>query len=401
MTSTHAVPPERVPRLLGSYGDHRPGPLVVGIGGMHGNEPAGVIALQRVLHRLESAGPPFRGRLVGLAGNRAALTRGCRYIDEDFNRVWLPGRLSALDRAPQPADMTSEQAEQRDLLAAFEALIARRRGPAVCLDLHTTSADGTPFVVIGDTLPNRRFAFNVRVPVILGLEEQLDGTLLSYLSGRGYVAIGFEGGQHAADAAVENHMNALWSVLGTAGCLRTREVCELSGRAVTALPDTGAWPPPAPVFEVQHHHVIQAGDRFIMQPGFTNFQPVTRGQLLACDRHGPIRARASGRILMPLYQGQGSDGFFLVRRVRPAWLRVAAWLRRQRMDRLLPLLPGVRRHPEQADTLVVDARVARWFVLEIFHLLGFRQKRRTATELIVSRRWNEPYVFNESQDQQG
>ena len=40
--------------------------------------------------------PPFKGQLVALAGNRAALARGCRYISEDFNRIWLPERLAAL-----------------------------------------------------------------------------------------------------------------------------------------------------------------------------------------------------------------------------------------------------------------------------------------------------------------
>jgi hypothetical protein len=98
---------------------------------------------------------------------------------------------------------------------------------------------------------------------------------------------------------------------------------------------------------------------------------------------------------MPLYQGQGTDGFFLVREVPPFWLRVAAWLRHLQLERLLPVLPGVRKHPDQAATLVVDPRVARWFVLEIFHLLGFRRKRPQAGKLIVSRRWHMPCVFEE------
>lgn len=47
-----------------------------------------------------------------------------------------------------------------------------------------------------------------------------------------------------------------------------------------------------------------------MEPGFTNFQPVVRAQLLARDRHGDIRAVENGYVLMPLYQSQGTDGFF-------------------------------------------------------------------------------------------
>ena len=238
-------------------------------------------------------------------------------------------------------------------------------------------------MVIGDSLPNRRFAFDLQAPVILGLEEQLEGTLLNYLSEQGHVVIGFEGGQHASPSAVENHIAAIWSVLTTAGCLRSQDAPE----------KTPPEQPGFPILEIRYHHLLQAGDDFVMEPGFTNFQPVRRGQLLARDRHGQIRAQESGQILMPLYQGQGADGFFLVRTVQRFWLRLAVWLRRLRLERLLPLLPGVRRHPDQAATLIVEPRIARWFVMEIFHLLGFRKKRHRAGKLLVSRRWHEPRVF--------
>ena len=172
------------PRLLGSYGGDTPGPLVIGIGGMHGNEPAGVFALQDVLLSLHSRCPSFRGKLLALAGNRAALARGCRYIDEDFNRLWISERLQGMRE--QRAELTSRRAEQqRELLTAIETALAQHQGPAVFLDLHTTSAEGQPFVVIGDSLPNRRFAFGLQAPVILGLEEQLEGTLLNHLSEQG------------------------------------------------------------------------------------------------------------------------------------------------------------------------------------------------------------------------
>ena len=126
---------------------------------MHGNEPAGVLALQQVLGSLHASHLPFRGRFVGLAGNRAALARGCRYIDQDFNRLWSPERVRQLKRQERSADTGAEDAEQRELLEEIEAQLTRRHGPVVFLDLHTTSAAGQPFVVIGDTLLNRRFAF--------------------------------------------------------------------------------------------------------------------------------------------------------------------------------------------------------------------------------------------------
>ncbi|NIP77669.1 MAG: hypothetical protein GWM90_00080, partial [Gemmatimonadetes bacterium] len=39
-----------------------------------------------------------------------------------------------------------------------------------------------------------------------------------------------------------------------------------------------------------------------------------------------------------------------------------------------------------AGAVVVDRRVARWYTVEIFHLLGFRRTVERRHELIMSRR---------------
>ena len=123
-----------------------------------------------------------------------------------------------------------------------------------------------------------------------------------------------------------------------------------------------------------------------MEQGLANFMPIDKGQLLGRDSHGLILAPSAGLILLPLYQGQGDDGFFLAREVRPFWLRVSGLLRRLRAGSLLRLLPGVRRDPTDGEALVVETRLARLYPLEIFHLLGFRRLRRTGTQLTVARR---------------
>jgi succinylglutamate desuccinylase len=60
-----------------------------------------------------------------------------------------------------------------------------------------------------------------------------------------------------------------------------------------------------------------------MLPGFKSFERVVQGQLLALGgAHGQreIRSPLGGILIMPRYQGQGQDGFFLARPVlaRPA-----------------------------------------------------------------------------------
>ena len=90
--------------------------------------------------------------------------------------------------------------------------------------------------------------------------------------------------------------------------------------------------------------------------------------------------------MLPLYRGQGDDGFFLGRDVKPFWLRLSALLRRLELQSLVLLLPGVRRHPDNVDSLLVDRSVARWQVSNVFHLFGYRRCRPESDYLVFSRR---------------
>src|SRR4051812_46369612 len=100
MRSTETNRTGNVERVLGDLGEARRGaPLCLITAGIHGNEPAGITALRRVLSRLtrhSSTVIPLHGRFLALSGNRGALMRGLRHVDEDMNRVWSAGRIAAL-----------------------------------------------------------------------------------------------------------------------------------------------------------------------------------------------------------------------------------------------------------------------------------------------------------------
>lgn len=362
-------------RVLAHVRGDRPGPAVILVGGLHGNEPAGVEALQRL-----SAGLPAEtavcGEVLALAGNLSGLAVGTRFVDTDMNRGWWPERL---EEEPQ----LSEDEERRELMALIEPVLSRSEGPPIVLDLHTTSGDTAPFTTLGDTLRNRWFADGFPVPKILGVEEQLTATFLEYVNNRGCITLGCEGGRHDDPAAVL-HLEAMaWIALARAGAI-----------ARSALPDPdpaevlrGAAAGRPGVLEVRYRHAVPANRIYIMDPGYRSFDPVRKGERLGAWEDGkPVVARQSGRILMPLYQPQGEDGFFIVRKVRPLWLRLSALLRRVRAERLAPFLPGVRRHPFMAGAVVVDRRIARWYTVEVFHLLGFRRQVEQGQELIMARR---------------
>ena len=381
MTSTMELPTFR--RELGTWDCDRAGPTLIVLAGIHGNEPAGVRAVQTVLQRLQRQAIELHGRVVALGGNLKALGRGVRYLQRDLNRQWLPEALDGL-LARDPAADGDEDREQRELVRAFERALQTARVPCVFVDLHTSSADGPPFLCLADTIDNRRTALATGVPLILGIEETIDGASLEWWSQRGIVNFAVEGGRHEHPDTVGNHEAVLWLLLEHLGMLRGVDVTPYRAHIARVCAQQPR------VVEIVRRHAITTQDRFVMQPGFRNFDAVRRGQQLAQDARGPVLAPFDGRVMLPLYQALGDDGFFLARDVRPFWLSVAAGLRRLRLHRIVHWLPGVRRDPGDRNTILVDPRIARWFVTELFHLLGFRRERRRGDVLAFTRRWSLP-----------
>ncbi|MGB0715355.1 MAG: succinylglutamate desuccinylase/aspartoacylase family protein [Phycisphaerae bacterium] len=366
-------------RVIGDVDGAHSGPILLCIASMHGNEPSGVLALQRVFAALGEHQPSMRGRLVGLVGNLSALSAGVRFVDRDLNRIWSPRDLDAV-RSDEAND--SEADEQRDLLSHIDPLFATGRD-IFFLDLHTTSADGAPFALMGDTLRNRAFSRCFPVPVILGLEEQLSGTVTEYVNERGAVTVGFEAGRHDDLVSVDRHEAAIWMALRGTSILRSGSMPHVK-RSADLLEDSAAGL--SRILEVRYRHAVRSHDEFEMMPGYETFQPVRMGEILGRDRHGPVAAPVDGQIILPLYQRQGSDGFFLARPVRRFWLTLSALLRRLRADYLLPLLPGIVRHPEQSGVLLANPRIARFLTNEIFHLFGFRRCTPEEGRLVYKRR---------------
>lgn len=304
------------PRVIGHYVGQEPGPLVVAIGGIHGNEPAGVEALEQLFELLAeeprlNPGFTFRGELLALRGNLPALRLGRRYVDIDLNRIWKPVIKGADHTYP-----TVEARELDGMLAAIEnALDESAARELILIDLHTTTASGGVFAVTGDDAPSLLLAAELGVPVIKGMLSGLQGTTLSYFRSGAYDferpcrAITFEAGAHSDAESVARALAATVNLLRSSGCVREEDVSthheETLRRAAVAVPT---------LLELVYVHRIDPADReaFRMRPGYRNFQPIENGELLADDVNGPIAAPCGGYILMPLYQEQGEEGFFIV-----------------------------------------------------------------------------------------
>lgn len=368
-------------REIGRCDSGRPGPTLLVSAGIHGNEPAGVHALRRVFDVLTERGATLRGCFVGFAGNLPALAERRRFLARDLNRGWSAAAIERLFALPV-AQRSPEDRQQLELLRCFDEVIADASGPVLFVDLHTSSAPGSPFLCLADTIDNRRLGLATGVPIILGIEENIDGASLEWFADRGLAGFAVEGGQHDDPAAIDNHEAVLWILLDRLGItppdfLDLRPFRSRLAQAVGSAP---------PIVEIVYRHVIAPEDRFVMEPGFVNFAKVAKGELLARDRRGELRAPRACHVMLPLYQALGDDGYFLAREVRGVWMWLAKVLRSLPCAALLPLLPGIRPAPDDRDTLLVDPRIARWFAVELFHLLGYRKERPRGERLAFSRR---------------
>lgn len=131
------------------FSSGQPGPHLLLTALVHGNEPAGAIALDRLLAR---GLRPSCGILTLAFANPGAYAhfdlanpRASRWVDEDLNRVWSLDVLGA--KPPRSADA-----------ARAAELLPFVQGADYLLDLHTTQHPNEPLVLAGPLERSRRLA---------------------------------------------------------------------------------------------------------------------------------------------------------------------------------------------------------------------------------------------------
>src|SRR5205814_7401338 len=93
----------------------RPGPTLILLGGVHGNEPAGIIAARSVLADLTV--DMVSGEIIAFVGNARAVAVGKRYLACDLNRMWTAERMAqARVKDPPPTMELIELVELADAI---------------------------------------------------------------------------------------------------------------------------------------------------------------------------------------------------------------------------------------------------------------------------------------------
>jgi len=298
-------------RVIGKCMGAVDGPTFIFIGGMHGNEYSSIRALQKVFGQLNKMGPLYQGTILGLAGNLTALERGKRFIDEDLNRIWQPDVMEWVRNQPESMLATNEQRELKQILKCIDPYLNEAgKKDVYFIDLHSFSAQEGMFVITSPSERTKNIAEYLNVPLIYGIEEELEGAAIRYVLDRQGIALAFEAGQHTDERTVYNQEAAIWMLLEARDMIERDNFKSFDRYEAYFIKEAAKLPQNV---RLVYRHTFMPGDHFKMLPGFENFQWVEEGQILAEDRHGPIRAKCDGYILMPLYQTQGTDGFFIVR----------------------------------------------------------------------------------------
>lgn len=302
----------------------RPGPRLIILGGVHGNEVCGTLAIRRLLAEIDRGDLSITRGLLTLVpvANPLAHARRERQGERNLNRRLLP--------TDAPRDYEDHLANVLcPLLAAHEVL----------LDLHSFHTAGEPFAMIGPPdNPGPLEAFSqadaeTRLAVHLGPTRLVEGWLDTYARGvarrrarpgpaglecdpaygvgtteymrtRGGYGITLECGQHDDPAAPEVAYRAIRQTLALLG------LCD------------GPVAPPAPAFQlltlVDVTDLEHPGDRLARD--WASFDPVAEGELIGTRHDGtPVRAPADGHVVFPNPRAEpGQEWFYFARPGRRA-----------------------------------------------------------------------------------
>lgn len=306
-------------RIINSYTEGKNGPLLIVFGAMHGNEAAGVKAIEQVFELINKEPDKnpnfcFYGKLVGMIGNLKAYQKSVRFINKDINRHFSENHVDWIFSVPEDK-LDAEDKEIKEILNTIHQEIeAYQPTKLYILDLHTTSAQGGIFTIPSYDFESVQIALDIHVPVVEGMLDGIKGTTLHFFNSQNMgvetTGVTFEAGQHDDPESIKNAVAALINCLRAVGCVERRNIEEKhNNRLYLMSKDLPSRT------RLIHRQAVKADENFKMQPGFKNFQLIKKDTLLATNKYGEIRCKEEARVLMPLYQPQGEDGFFLVKDV--------------------------------------------------------------------------------------
>lgn len=194
------------------------GPTLLLLGAVHGNEPGGTKAIQKIQDQLKEKALQLKcGKIIMVPQvNKKAGEDGLRYLDQDFNRILNQETLhkkAGLTHEEKLVHLLAPVMQEADMMLDLHSFTAKDGATCVFADypdekvLEMAKASNAPFVITGWP---EAFADHP--------EKQADGTE-TYMHSLGKPGITYEGGQHDDPKTKENLYQAIENVLILEGML--------------------------------------------------------------------------------------------------------------------------------------------------------------------------------------
>ncbi|MCU4118888.1 succinylglutamate desuccinylase/aspartoacylase family protein [Variovorax sp. N23] len=296
-----------------SFASTEPGPRLIVLGGVHGNETCGTVGIERAVAELDSGALTLRRGQLTLVPVANPLARRLmqREGERNLNRSFRPSEV--------PADY---EARITNLLCP---LLDRHE---VLLDLHSFQSAGEAFAMIGPrdntgtlepfsrATEEGRLALHIGTPRVVegwldiyaaGLAQRAGGTPADdaalafgwgtneYMRSRGGYGVTLECGQHSDPAAPEVAHAAIHAALRLLGMV--------DGDAI-------APPQPALLRLMSVTDRDDEEDQFVRE--WATFDPVAKGEPIAVRADGRVlQAERDGFVIFPNTEAQpGAEWFY-------------------------------------------------------------------------------------------
>lgn len=248
------------------------GPRVLVMGGIHGNEPCGVRAVERLTREFQGGALSLRkGTLQLVIANEEALRANIRSVHRNLNRLFK-------DNSDEPDCYETQRAEQLKQLLS---------GADFVLDLHSTTSASPPFLMCeGEAIATARRMGLERVVVgwaALG-STALSGDTETWARQHGATAFTLECGQHNDPVAAEVAYQAarrFLSITGLIGATPKRE-------------------DPEPRVLQLYGVKLKVDESFTFSRSYSGFDAVAAGEIIGRDSQGECRADRASRIIFPI-----------------------------------------------------------------------------------------------------
>lgn len=156
-------------------------PDVAVIGGIHGDEPCGVHAVETIL----SEAPDVERPVALVIANERALERETRYVDEDLNRAF-------------PGDANGKTHESR-----LAARLAEEIGDCLTLSMHSTQSYRELFALVKSLdEETRRIVTHLSIDAVVDVGDYDKGRLFEAVPRTVEIECGYQGSETASSNAI-------------------------------------------------------------------------------------------------------------------------------------------------------------------------------------------------------